>query len=142
MKVCIIHSGNNRVQNHEEELMNLEDFMKLEDSSCKSINMNNVLDYVSYENRNNLLTSIVKKLRLNGKLIISGIDYSMLINNVSSGVYSIEVINKLWMNGRMSCNVAFNIEETLHKLGLVDISIKFESLNYFIIARRPKSCQM
>lgn len=58
------------------------------DNSCELIILGDVLDMYPQETRNNVLVSVIKKLRLNGEISVSGVEAralcKMCVNNLIS----------------------------------------------------------
>lgn len=91
MKLQLIRDKSEEIQGYKSVLStsfmppNLDDVI---DNSCELISLNDVLDLYDKETRNSILSSVLKKLRLNGEIFVSGTEpkslCKMYINNILS----------------------------------------------------------
>ena len=107
------------------------------DNSCESISLGDVLDLYDQQTRNNVLVSVLKKLRLNGEIFLSGTEpralCKMYINNMlSTQSFS---VNLSITNSVLELDQAISL---LEQIGLSVETSKINGYKYEIKATRTK----
>jgi hypothetical protein len=136
MKIYITE-GNDKIENYNTiKLENFQDEMKeVINNSCTEVVAHNVIDKIKSVDIEKFVTILCSKLRIGGKIIITGTDLGTLsrgvINNtISSQDYSSIIENKA------SLNYMHNINAMLKKFNLTIDSGLIRGTNYEIIANR------
>jgi hypothetical protein len=118
------------------KLQNLtQDIPDIVNNSCEDIVLNDVIDFIPYSEIGNLLKLIVSKLRMKGRLIITGTELGLISRGVISGDISSEQYS-LHMAGRLSSNFMHIIVDVLSKLNLKTELASTKGIIYEIIATR------
>ena len=97
MKIHILKSDQKEIENYKritvsDDQINLSE---ISDNECSFILANDVLDSFSVENIGSLITSIIKKLRIKGAVVIGGTDIRLFSKNVINGTISGENAAKI-----------------------------------------------
>lgn len=112
------------------------DIKDIIDGSIDQITLGMTLDHV--ENRNNLLSDVIQKLRYGGTLELTGVD----IYDVARGLYicdlTLDDANDILYNGRQSCDTLQNIVHTLEELQLQINLKRIHKYVYYIKATRNR----
>jgi len=101
-------------------------------NTCEFIYLGDRLDYIS--NREQILQSIVQKLKPNGELIIDGNDLNSIIHQSSKDITKIQYY---LYNGKQSVSSLLEMKKLLKTYGLAIIFSKLFHLSYTIIAKKP-----
>lgn len=136
MKLNITH--NNTVINNYININLSKDTLDLSnviDNSCEEILVTDVLDYIKFDTVNNTIVQIVKKLRNNGTLTITGNDIRSLCRLSLSDSISIEEFNTIIFEVK-SLNSFINIRNVLHSCGLRIESEIIKGHKYEVVATR------
>ena len=88
----------------------LEKLNQVIDNSCEYILANNLFDHLSIENFNPVLDLLLTKMRLNGVLVVSGIDIKLLAKDIINDIASTEDISNIVYNLK-SVNTLLNVLE-------------------------------
>jgi DUF1009 family protein len=115
-----------------EKLTNLEPIL---DNSCEYILANNVLDDFEIGYYQEIINSLIKKLRLNGALVLSGVDINIFSKNITQNLISLEDASNLIRN-KKSMNSLSNIINFIESKGIKVVSAKFIGANYEIFCKR------
>jgi hypothetical protein len=98
------------------------DISHIENGTCTEISLSNILDYIP--ERLEYLKLCIQKLRLHGKLSLSGLDILEISKTIVKGQMTIDEINKLLYNNKQSID---NIQR---------IIVFFANLNFTILEKR------
>lgn len=107
-------------------------------NSCDEIIVSDTLDYIPYENINKTLFDIVQKIRLNGRLIITGTDIRCICRLTSADTISVEQFSSIIRDVK-SMNTEINIKHLLASVGLKIESNLINHHKYEIIAVRKEA---
>lgn len=136
MKIYVT-AGNNKIENYNTiKLENFQDEInEVINNSCTEIVANDVIDKIKNGDIEKFVTILCSKLRIGGKIIITGTDLGTLsrvvINNtISSQDYSSIIENKA------SLSYMHNIIAVLKKFNLTIDSGLIRGTNYEIVANR------
>lgn len=132
-----VTAGNNKIENYNTiKLENFQDEIKeVINNSCTEIVAHDVIDKIKHGDIEKFVTILCSKLRIGGKVIITGTDLGTLsrgvINNtISSQDYSSIIENKA------SLSYMHNISSMLKKFNLTIDSGLIRGTNYEIVANR------
>ena len=124
--------------------VNINEIALIPDSHCDEINVSTALDFT--QNRTGVLEVLVKKLKYNGVIIISGLDILLLNHNLFNLNLSISDVNRMLyqvVDGHPRCSVSTiqNLVDTLTHYGLtiLDKHINHDANQFLIKARRNVS---
>lgn len=137
MKLYIAHKSSNEIRHNDELPISLNDMGQIENGSCLKIRANNILDYVAWKDRQDLLKMLVSKLRFNGELSLNGIDLFSISHYIDTGQLSIEEMNLSLLNGRLSTDCMFMVEKSIKDLGMEIIQSKLDGFVFHILSKRP-----
>ena len=114
------------------------DLSKIVNNSCEEILLIDSLDSVEYEHINEILMHVCSKLRLNGRLVIVGIDIKSMSRQVMSEEVSIEDYNKV-LSQVKSLNSLSRIQQRLPQYGLYVESSVLKGYKYEIVLIRKQN---
>lgn len=138
MKLQIIRDQSEKIEGYKSVLAtnfmppSVEDVI---DNSCELISLSDSLDLYPNETRNNILVSMLKKLRLNGEIFVSGSEPRALCKMYINGVIGTEVFSSVLKDN----NSVIEIDQAISILEQLGLSIETSSINgykYEIRARR------
>lgn len=117
--------------------------LNLENNCCTEIIADNILDYIPLNKLQETLTHYTSKLRLNGTLIVGGIESKELIKQYNNGAISMPDFNRLvygeqnhpWTFKRYLASLN-QICHILSSLGLKVTKKRIENLNFIVEAKR------
>ena len=137
MKIHILKSDQKEIENYKritvsDDQINLSE---ISDNECSFILANDVLDSFSVENIGSLITSIIKKLRIKGAVVIGGTDIRLFSKNVINGTISGENAAKI-IGSLRSMTTLNDTQNIIKSLGLNIDSTQISGINYEIKATR------
>ena len=137
MKIHILKSDQKEIENYKritvsDDQINLSE---ISDNECSFILANDVLDSFSVENIGSLITSIIKKLRIKGAVVIGGTDIRLFSNNVINGTISGENAAKI-IGSLRSMTTLNDTQNIIKSLGLNIDSTQISGIHYEIKATR------
>jgi len=117
-----------------------------EDSECKELIIDDIIGYIPYDRIDTTLENWIKKIRIGGNIIITGVDLNSIARGIQGRIIDIKQAN-LFLYGfpkkdspiRMSCltgaQIARIFERTTH-FKIIKYSI--ENFKYIVKAERIK----
>ena len=136
MKVFIKTPGNESVPPIDEVEMTFEQLMSEEDAGVTSVNINDILDFISFDDRIEAIKGAVTKLRYGGKLSMSGLDLLGMSRLLERGALGVPAANKL-MRNRLSMDTLHNVlDQFTTQNGMSIYSCKVDGHNYNIVIER------
>ncbi len=105
------------------------------DNSCELIIMSDVLDMYPQETRNSALVSVVKKLRLNGELSLSGVEARALSKMYANNLISTEGMCSIFS----ATNSLLELDQAISILEQCQLEVETSKVNgykYELKARR------
>lgn len=96
MKLNILKDTSKKIENYNNIIISEDniDLSNIVDNSCEEILCFDSLDFVAYDKINQVIGSMLSKLRLNGSLIIVGTDIRSISRLVLNETISYEEFNK------------------------------------------------
>jgi len=113
----------------------LKDMGAVVDGSVDDIMIQDLLDYV--DRPEELLNSIIKKIRYGGRLTITGTDITEIFRAYSTGGLSLDQTAQLIYNGKRQTTSATELSDKLRQRGLSIITVRTNYYKYAIIVERP-----
>ncbi len=104
-------------------------------NSIESILMIDSLEKIKYENLYDTLLKITNLLRLNGELILGGVDIECLSRDLLAGKLSVDEYNQIVFSKNNLCS-SYELTEKLKKLGLKINKVTVKGAVYEIQASR------
>ncbi len=114
--------------------LHISNVNSIEDATCLSIELNNCLDYVL--KRQEMLRTVVQKLRIDGVLSLNGIDLDSIAYNYNSGTLNLSQTQQLLYAGRTSIDTLGNMAAQTSAYGLKTIKQTLDNNQYFLKAQR------
>ena len=106
----------------------------IENATCLSIELNNCLDYIL--ERQEMLRTVIQKLRINGVLSLTGIDLDSISYNYNSGALNLSQAQQLLYAGRMSIDTLGNMAAQTSSYGLKTVKQTLDNNQYFLVTQR------
>ena len=90
MNIYITKDDKKKIENFTNiKIQNFQkDIQEIVSNSCENIIADDIIDFLSYDSISIFISSLVQKLRLNGKLFITGIELGILSRHVVTEVVS------------------------------------------------------
>ena len=137
MKIVVTHPNITSTIDNDYMCVPIQDLNKTPDSSCKSVNLADCMDYVLYEERDKLLEMAMSKIKHEGTLLISGTDVYAIGRGINNGIVSLLQINTSLYKGRLSINsLSFYVDKINNSPHFELINAKLDKLYYSLVAKR------
>lgn len=140
MKIQVIHGNDEAIEGFtvidiQRGIFQLSEIIN---NSCTEIMLINCLDLVDGETASNILYTACQKIRLGGKITITGIDIKVICRNVLNNQINNDVLNNTLANIKSFRSVA-DIESVLKNYNLTIDTIALKGHIYEIKASRPNN---
>lgn len=138
MKLHITNDEKNKITGIETLVVknnSIEELQTVIDNSCTFIFLDNATDCMDYENAVKTIFDTIRKVRLNGELVIKGICFDKISSLYASGELDIEEVNKKLCSLTSFQNYA-NIVTALENSGFQIGTISHSGLSYEIKSKR------
>lgn len=136
MKIYVTKDDSNIENFTNIKLQNLsQDMPDIVNNSCTDIILNDVIDFVPYNDIGKFLKLIISKLRTNGNIMITGTELGLVSRLVVNGDISPEQYSS-HMAGRLSSNFMYVVVDALSKLGLTVQLANTKGMLYEVVATR------
>lgn len=139
MKIQILDSSeiSNCIDGYSPVLLENGTFdVEIPNNSVSDILINNAIEKVPYSVIDDFLTKITKLLRINGKLVISGVEANCLCRDFLNKLIDCNQLNVVLYN-RNSIYDSNELCKKISSLGLVIDKITFKGSIYELYASRP-----
>lgn len=117
------------------QLIPIDQLQSIPPASCNAIYVGDCCDY--FPNREEILQTILSKLRYGGELLIDGIDLLMLCRGVSNGTVQQKDAKNLLFNKKQSCSTIKDTSDLLIRTNLSIVESRLMQCRYSIKAVRP-----
>ena len=111
------------------------DLDRFSENECTEILAPEMLDYLSFEDINPVVSSLIKKMRKSATLTIGGIDSRMMARGIIDGAIPVYELNQAVFSRRSITDINLT-KELLIALGLKIVSARLKGLKYEIKATR------
>ena len=137
MKIQILRENQQAIENYTKIIVgdNQIDLSSISDNECSFILANDVLDSFSIENIDQLIKSILMKLRINGSIVIGGTDMRLFCKNVTNGSVDTAQASRI-IGVVQSMTVLNDIVNLIRSSGLNIESTQITGIHYEIKATR------
>jgi len=137
MKIQILRENQQAIENYTKIIVgdNQIDLSSISDNECSFILANDVLDSFSIENIDQLIKSILMKLRINGSIVIGGTDMRLFCKNVTNGSVDTGQASRI-IGVVQSMTVLNDIVNLIRSSGLNIESTQITGIHYEIKATR------
>jgi hypothetical protein len=138
MKLQLIRDESEKIEGYKSVLStsfmppNMDDVI---DNSCESVSLGDVLDLYDSQTRNNVLMAVLKKLRINGEVFLSGTEPRALCKMYVNNILSTENFSA----NLSITNSALELDQAVSLFQKIGLSVETSTLNgykYEIRARR------
>lgn len=126
-----IITGYNNIKLHNNDI----EVEKFPANSCEDIICHDIIDFVSQQHIQQFLTRLSSRLRMNGTMVINGIDINILLKQVLSGETSRVDFNNIIQN-RQSLSSMVDIVNILKYNHMIITDAKFKGIEYEIRSTR------
>lgn len=116
----------------------LEELNSIIDNSCEYILANSIFEHFEIDNFSSILSLLIKKLRLNGVMILSGLDIKLFAKDIHNDIVDVANISKTLSNKQSVYTTLYMIEK-LEEIGLKIMHSKIVNNNYEIFCIRGLS---
>lgn len=137
MKHYFIHNHNMKIYTNDDIPITLEELSMIEEGSCEYIDINNYLDFIPYQERDKVLSVVLKKIKHGGKVSIDGFEIVAIAQFICNYKLDIDNANDVLFNGRKSCVQLNDLLKRVAEHGFVFSMVKIDSCKYFVEAERP-----
>ena len=140
MKIHVVTEGQEVIENFKKVVSknNSLDLSGISDNECDTIMANDALDTFTIDEIEKLLTSLAKKLRLTGTMVIGGTDIRLLaksiINDQMDDLQASRLISSL-----ASATSLDALVRTVGSLGLNVVSTQISGIHYEATVRRGQN---
>lgn len=137
MKIHIVNKDEDHVQGYEKVEITEDGFnlSKYADNECSFILASDCLDLIEYEDIQDRILSLRKKMRIGSTLVVGGTDIRLLARAITNGSIDTATAN-LIIRHKKSCLDVNSISKILTELGLKIVTTKISGLHYEIEASR------
>jgi len=138
MKIQVVRDAEEAISGYRPVLINEDGFVNLfdiSDSECLEIRANGTLDKFKFSEFENNLVSLVKKVRLGGRLTLSGLDCNVLSRQLISGQIDENSFGSMVENSN-SISSLKTVSKILQTNGLKIQTQKVSGYTYEIVAVR------
>jgi hypothetical protein len=138
MKIDIVGKPEEAISGYKPVVINEDGFVDLfdvSDSECLEIRANGVVDKFKASQLENNLVALLKKVRLGGKLVLSGLDCNILSRQVISGQLDEKSFAVIVENSN-SISSLKTVAKIVQSQGLKIQSQKLSGYTYQIVATR------
>jgi hypothetical protein len=138
MKIDIVGKPEEAISGYKPVVINEDGFVDLfdvSDSECLEIRANGVVDKFKASQLENNLVALLKKVRLGGKLVLSGLDCNILSRQVISGQLDEKSFGVIVENSN-SISSLKTVAKIVQSQGLKIQSQKLSGYTYQIVATR------
>jgi hypothetical protein len=138
MKIQVVRDAEEAISGYRPVLINEDGFVNLfdiSDSECLEIRANGALDKFKFSEFENNLVSLVKKVRLGGRLTLSGLDCNVLSRQLISGQIDENSFGSMVENSN-SISSLKTVSKILQTNGLKIQTQKVSGYTYEIVAVR------
>ena len=137
MKVHVVDKEEDHIKGYEQveitdQGLNLD---KYSDNECSFILASDCLDLLSYENIQNSIVEMRKKMRIGSTLVIGGTDIRLFARAIINGSIDLPTANTMLCNKKSFSDVN-SISDMLLGLGLTIVTTKISGVHYEIEASR------
>jgi len=114
--------------------LHISNINSIDNATCMSIELNDCLDYV--QERPQMLQAVVQKLRIDGVLSLTGVDFDAVTYNYDSGLLNLSQAQQLLYFGKTSVDTLGNMTNQIKAHGLKIVKQSLNNNQYFIVAQR------
>ena len=137
MKVHVVNKEEDHIKGYEQveitdQGLNLD---KYSDNECSFILASDCLDLLSYENIQNSIVAMRKKMRIGSTLIIGGTDIRIFARAIINESIDLPTANTMLCDKKSFSDVN-SISDMLSGLGLTIVTTKISGVHYEIAASR------
>lgn len=119
------------------EFENVQNLDSILDGSCREIMINDLLDYLSYNNLNSVLDTIVQKLMNGGSLIIQSVDLYQLASSITFEDIDLHTSKIILYQNKKAIYTMYDIELELTNRGFSILEKKYINIfEYYIRAQK------
>lgn len=137
MKLQIFGSDNEKIENYQ----HLQcygtplDLSGIADNECEEILAGDVLDMYTVDVIPQLIQQLVSKLRIGGKIVLGGTEFSVLAKHVINGGFTSENVSRIIANKKSLTDVV-TIKNALVQLGLSILTTSIDGIHCEVTAKR------
>lgn len=138
MKIQVVGNADEAISGYKAVLINEDGFINMfdvSDSECLEVRANGVVDKFKFSEFESNLSSLVKKVRLGGKLTLSGLDCNILSRQLVSGQIDERSFGSIVENSN-SISSLKTVAQILQAHGLKIQTQKVSGYTYEIVAVR------
>jgi predicted SAM-dependent methyltransferase len=139
MKIQILTNESNKIEGIETIMIHDMDegLSSYSDNECELILANEILDYVPLNMITECLKKIIRKLRLNGKLVVGGTDVRIFSRNIINNMISEQEASKM-IGAKASMSSLITVAKLLQSFGLQVKSSNISGVHYEVVAVRTQ----
>jgi hypothetical protein len=137
MKIHIVNKNQNPISGYEKIIVDQQqiDFQSISDNECEFIMANQILNDFEHKNVGNCISSLLKKLRIGGTLVVGGIESRMFATQVINGLIAPDVASNHIYNCLSMTDIT-EVSDGIRGLELNIVSTQINGIHYEITAKR------
>ena len=137
MKIHVLKENQPHIENFKRVDVsdNQIDLSEISDNECILVLANDSLNSFSIANIPSFIQSLVKKIRINGALVVGGTEIRLFCKNVTNGSINEAEASKI-INDVQSMTTVYETENIIKSLGLNIESTQLNGVHYEIKAKR------
>lgn len=137
MKIHIVNKNQNPISGYEKIIVDQQqiDFQSISDNECEFIMANQILNDFEHKNVGNCISSLLKKLRIGGTLVVGGIESRMFATQVINGLITPDAASNHIYNCLSMTDIT-EVSDGIRSLELNIVSTQINGIYYEITAKR------
>ena len=137
MKLQIFRTDDEKIENykHIQCYGTPLDLSDIADNECEEILAGDVLDMYSVEMMPQLIQQLVGKLRIGGRIVLGGTEFSVLAKHIINGGLTAEAVSQI-IASKKSVTDVMTIKNALKQLGLNILSTSINGVHCEVTAKR------
>jgi len=137
MKLQIVKTDDEKIENyqHIQCYGTPLDLSSIADNECEEILAGDLLDMYTIDMLPALVQQLVSKLRIGGKIVLGGTEFSVLAKHIVNGGFTAEAVSNIIASKKSLTDISI-IKNALKQLGLNILSTSISGIHCEVTAKR------
>ena len=137
MKLQIVKTDDEKIENyqHIQCYGTPLDLSSVADNECEEILAGDLLDMYTIDMLPALVQQLVSKLRIGGKIVLGGTEFSVLAKHIVNGGFTAEAVSNIIASKKSLTDISI-IKNALKQLGLNILSTSISGIHCEVTAKR------